>query len=100
MTFSKPQLLDGKWNQCRKDCHQPFNSLSDDYHIYFSEDFKRGYLTSNRRGGSKDIFEFNTDIPPFESPEPIKKTYYKYKIYGPESGYGGYQPVQVFMGDQ
>ncbi|MCK5138157.1 MAG: PKD domain-containing protein [Bacteroidales bacterium] len=70
----------GAWSQVVK-LSPPFNSLSDDYHVYFSEDFKSGYLTSNRRGGSKDIFTFETDIPVFESPEPIKKTYYKYKIF-------------------
>jgi len=71
--------IGGKWNQAVK-LPQPFNSLSNDYHVYFRDDYKGGYFTSNRRGGSKDIFEFDTDIPPFESPEPIKKTYYKYKI--------------------
>lgn len=71
--------IGGKWNQAVK-LPQPFNSLSNDYHVYFRDDYKGGYFTSNRRGGSKDIFAFNTDIPQFESPEPIKKTYYKYKI--------------------
>lgn len=73
-------LYDGKWTRPVK-LSSPFNSLSDDYHIYFSEDFKSGYLTSNRRSGSKEIFTFATDIPAFESPQPIKKTYFKYKIY-------------------
>jgi len=58
----------------------PFNTLSNEYHIWFSEDFKQGYLTSDGRGGTKDIFTFNTDIPVFESPEPIRKTYYKYML--------------------
>ena len=72
--------VDGKWTRA-KILPSPFNTRSDDYHVYFSEDFKSGYLTSNRRSGSKDIFVFDTDIPAFESPQPIKKTYYKYKIY-------------------
>jgi len=71
--------VQGKWSDAIK-LGAPFNSLSDDYHIYFNEDFKSGYLTSNRGSGSKDIFQFNTDIPAFDSPEPIKKTYYKYRI--------------------
>jgi hypothetical protein len=71
---------DGKWTDVKK-LPAPFNSLSDDYHVWFSEDFKSGYLTSNRRSGSKEIFTFDTDIPAFESPQPIKKTYYKYRIY-------------------
>ncbi len=42
---------------------------------------KSGYLTSDRQGGSKDIFALATDHPAFESATPIKKTYYKYRIY-------------------
>ncbi len=76
----KTAFVGGAWTRAIE-LEPPFNGLSDDYHVYFSEDFKSGYLTSNRRGGSKDIFTFETDIPAFESPEPIKKTYYKYKIY-------------------
>ena len=70
----------GKWMQAVK-LQAPFNSLSNDYHAWFSEDQKTGYLTSDRQGGSKDIFEFETDIPKFEKVAPIKKTYYKYRIY-------------------
>jgi hypothetical protein len=70
----------GKWTRALK-MQPPFNSLSNDYHIWFQEDMKGGYLTSDRQGGTKDIFTFRADIPKFESPQPIKKTYYKYKIY-------------------
>jgi hypothetical protein len=73
-------LVDGKWARAVK-LGAPFNTLSNDYHIWFSEDFKSGYLTSDRRSGSKDIYTFNTDIPVFESPEPIRRTYYKYHIF-------------------
>ncbi|MGW8315797.1 MAG: PKD domain-containing protein, partial [Bacteroidales bacterium] len=72
-------MVDGKWTVARK-LPAPFNTLSDDYHVWFSEDFKTGYLTSNRRSGSKEIFTISTDIPALEYPEPIKKTYYKYKL--------------------
>ena len=72
--------LGGKWSKASI-LEPPINGLSDDYQVYFSEDFKSGYLTSNRQSGNKEIFTISTDIPPFESPEPIKKTYYKYKIY-------------------
>jgi hypothetical protein len=58
----------------------PINSLSHEYQIWFNDSFKEGYLTSNRRSRSKEIFEISTDIPEFESPEPIKRTYYKYRI--------------------
>ena len=71
--------LGGKWTPAIK--LRPYlNSLSHDYHIYFREDFKTGFLTSNRRSGSKEIFTFRIDIPAFESAQPIKKTYYKYRI--------------------
>ena len=73
-------LTDGKWIPAIK-LEPPFNSLSNDYHAWFSKDLKSGYLTSDRQGGSKDIFTFETDIPPFDSVAPIKKTYYKYRIY-------------------
>lgn len=70
----------GEWIRALK-LPAPFNSLSNDYHVWFSEDLKTGYLTSDRQGGSKDIFEFETDIPTMDSvAAPIKKTYYKYRI--------------------
>ncbi len=73
-------FMNGEWNPAMK-LSAPFNGLSNDYHVYFSDDFKSGFVTSDRGSGSKEIFTFSTDIPAFESPEPIKKTYYKYKIF-------------------
>ncbi len=73
-------FISGNWNQAQK-LPPPLNGLSDDYHVYFSEDYKSGFLTSNRRSRNKEIFNFEYDIPPLGVPEPIKKTYYKYKIY-------------------
>ena len=72
--------MDGAWIKAKK-LPDPFSTRFDDYHVWFSEDFKSGTLTSNRRSGSKEIFTFGTDIPAFESPQPIKKTYYKYRIF-------------------
>lgn len=72
--------VNGRWMKARK-LPAPFNTLSNDYHVWFDDSFKSGYLTSDRGSGSKEIFAFGTDIPEFESPEPIKKTYYKYRIY-------------------
>jgi hypothetical protein len=72
--------IDGAWAQVKK-MPDPFSTRFDDYHVWFSEDFKSGTLTSNRRSGSKEIFTFGTDIPAFESPAPIERTYYKYRIY-------------------
>ncbi len=71
---------DGKWQGAEK-LQEPFNSRSNDYHVWFSEDMKSGYLTSDRQGGSKDIFGVETTMPTFEKVDPIKKTYYKYRIY-------------------
>jgi hypothetical protein len=73
-------LVDGKWANAIK-LMPPFNSLSDDYHAWFSEDLKSGFLTSNRGSSTKEIFEFYTDIPVMDQAAPIKKTYYTYKIY-------------------
>ena len=70
----------GEWFEAIK-LSTPMNSLSDEYQIWFSDDFKEGFLTSNRRSRSKEIFEISTNIPEFESPEPIKRTYYRYQIY-------------------
>jgi hypothetical protein len=77
----RTKLVDGAWAQAKRLPNGKFNTLSDDYHISFSEDFKTGYLTSNRRGGTKDIFEITTPVPNLDSAKAIKKTYYKYKIY-------------------
>ncbi|PID91204.1 MAG: hypothetical protein CSA96_09605 [Bacteroidetes bacterium] len=71
--------VEGVWSRPSR-LAAPFNSRRNDYHVYFMPDFKSGYLTSDRAGGSKDIFSFGTDIPSFDSPKPIKKTYYKYRI--------------------
>ena len=73
-------FVSGQWFEAIR-LGTPINSLSDEYQIWFSDDFKDGYLTSNRRSRSKEIFTISTDIPEFESPEPIKRTYYKYRIY-------------------
>jgi hypothetical protein len=72
--------VQGEWAEAIK-LTTPINSLSDDYQIWFNEDFKSGYLTSNRRSRSKEIFTISTDIPEFTSPEPIVKTYYTYRIF-------------------
>jgi hypothetical protein len=76
----KTKQVEGQWAAAVK-LMAPFNSLSDDYQIWLSDDLKEGFLTSNRQGGTKDIFTIQTDIPNIESAEPIKKTYYTYKIY-------------------
>ena len=70
----------GEWFEAIK-LGKPINSLSDEYQVWFNESFKEGYLTSNRRSRSKEIFEISTDIPEFESPEPIARTYYKWRIF-------------------
>lgn len=73
-------FVGGRWSTAIK-LGAPFNTLSNEYHIWYSNDFKTGYLTSDRRSGSKEIFTFDTDIPEFTSAEPIRRTFYKYKIY-------------------
>jgi len=72
-------FISGEWFEAIR-LGTPINTLSNDYQIWFSDDFKDGYLTSNRRSRSKEIFEISTDIPEFESPEPIIKTHYKFQL--------------------
>jgi len=69
----------GEWFEAIK-LSSPMNTLSNEYQIWLSEDFKEGFLTSNRRSSSKEIFVISTSIPEFESPEPIKKTFYTYML--------------------
>jgi hypothetical protein len=71
--------VNGEWYEAIK-LETPMNSLSDDYHVWFSEDFKKGWLTSNRRSRSKEIFELSTEIPALENARPIQKTYYKFRL--------------------
>lgn len=70
----------GKWTGALK-LPPPFSGLSNDYQLWISKDLKSGYLTSDRQGGSKDIFSVETDLPTMDTPDPIKKTYYKFRIY-------------------
>lgn len=69
----------GKWISAVK-LEAPLNSLSDDYHIWFSEDFKEGWLTSNRRSRSKEIFELRTEIPDFGRSTAVERTHYKFRL--------------------
>lgn len=69
----------GKWINAVK-LESPLNSLSDDYHIWFSEDFKEGWLTSDRRSRTKDVFEIRTEIPDFGKSTAIERTYYRYQL--------------------
>jgi hypothetical protein len=71
--------VNGRWYEAVK-LEAPLNSLSGDYHIWFSEDFKEGWLTSNRRSRSKEIWEVSTDIPGMEDPKPIERTHYRYQL--------------------
>jgi hypothetical protein len=71
--------VNGKWYEAFK-LEAPLNTLSDDYHVWFSEDFKKGYLTSDRRSRSKEIWELRTEIPEFGSSKAVKKTYYKWQL--------------------
>ena len=73
-------LVGNEWVEAVK-LEAPFNSLSNDYAIWFSEDFKTGFLTSDRRSGSKEIFTIDTDLPELTSPQPIRRTYYTYLLH-------------------
>jgi len=72
-------FVSGEWIEAIR-LGTPINSLSDEYQLWFNESFKEGFLTSNRRSRSKDIYTINTDIPEFLAPEPIKKTFYTWQL--------------------
>ena len=72
-------FMGGVWFEAIK-LSTPINSLSDEYQLWFGENFKQGYLTSNRRSRSKEIFEISTDIPEFVAPEPIQRTHYRFLL--------------------
>lgn len=71
--------VNGKWIEAVK-LESPLNTLSDDYHIWFDQGFKKGYLTSNRRSRTKEIFELRTDLPEFSDSRPVQKVHYKFRL--------------------
>lgn len=80
------RVVNGKWSKAVKlpvGQRRPRpNSPDNDMHIWYSADMKSGYLTTDSRSSSKDIWAFQTNIPdPPAEIKPIKKTYYKYRIY-------------------
>lgn len=72
--------VNGKWIMAEK-LPSDFNTNNNEYHVWFSEDMRTGYLSRASRGGSKDVYEITTNLPPMKNPKPIKKTYYRYRIF-------------------
>lgn len=75
-------LVEGEWSKAVK-LSEDFNSRQNEYHVWFSEDMRAGYLSRGRgsRSGTKDIYEIITNLPPLDNAKSIKKTFYKYRIY-------------------
>lgn len=70
-TFSEPQKLD-----------DGINSTRDDYGLFYSEDEKWGYVTSNRKKGEDAIYYFHRTFPTFENAvemEPVEMCYELYE---------------------
>ncbi len=68
-TFSEPQKVD-----------DGINSLRDDYGLYYSEDERWGYVTSNR-DGKDQIYFFRRTFPTFPESEPLQKMDLCYTLY-------------------
>ena len=73
-------LVNGKWIEAEK-LSEDFNSKNNEYHVWFSEDMRTGYMSRSRGSGPRSIFEIKTNLPPLDNPVPIKKTFFKYRIY-------------------
>jgi len=69
----------GKWLKPHK-LGVPYNSASDDYSLYISDDYKKSYFVSKRRGGSKDIYYYGNDMPEFDQPKEQKKNNFCYLL--------------------
>lgn len=59
----------------------PFNSPLNDFTYWIDESFTRGYLSSNRRGRSTDIFTFSSTVPNFEVCKKQQKDNYCYIFF-------------------
>lgn len=68
-TFAAPQKFD-----------DALNSLRDDYGLWYSDDEKWGYLTSNRDGGDK-IYYFRRTFPTFAKCDSLIKPEMCYTLY-------------------
>ncbi len=58
----------------------PINSGADDYGLIMSDDFSEGYFSSNRIGGTPDIYRFNSTIPKFEYPRPLQRNRFCFRL--------------------
>ena len=56
------------------------NSMKDDYGLYYSQDEKWGYITSNR-DGKDNIYFFERTFPTFEECEPMEEPEMCYTLY-------------------
>jgi hypothetical protein len=58
----------------------PINSSSDDLALIMSDDFSEGYFSSNRIGGTPDIYRFISTFPNFEFPRPVQRNRFCFRL--------------------
>lgn len=68
-SFTEPQKFD-----------DALNSMRDDYGVWYSDDEKWGFLTSNRQG-TDDIYYFHRTFPTFENADSLETVTFCYTLY-------------------
>lgn len=58
----------------------PINSGNDDLALFMSDDFSEGYFSSNRIGGTPDIYRFTSTFPKFEFPRPVQRNRFCFRL--------------------
>ena len=58
----------------------PINSGADDYGLIMSEDFSEGFFSSNRIGGTPDIYRFTSVFPKFDFPRPMQRNRFCFRL--------------------
>ncbi len=58
----------------------PINSSADDYGLIMSDDFSEGFFSSNRIGGTPDIYRFTSAFPRFEYPRPVQRNRFCFRL--------------------
>ncbi|MEX0983345.1 MAG: PKD domain-containing protein [Bacteroidales bacterium] len=58
----------------------PINSGADDFALFMYGDFSEGYFSSDRIGGTPDIYRFFSNFPKFEFPRPIQRNRFCFRL--------------------
>jgi hypothetical protein len=58
----------------------PINSSADDLALFMLDDFSKGYFSSNRIGGTPDVYRFVSTFPEFEFPRPVQRNRFCFRL--------------------